>query len=276
MASRKDEELVAEAQDGDRGALEALLARHQDRVYRFGMKMCGDPHDAEDVLQETLLTVARRIGEFRGEASVSSWLYTIARSYCIKQRRRSKFAPAYEESLDDAAGSEAARLPDPARAPEDTVAVRQEEDALRRAIAELPERSREIVVLRDIEGLTAPEVAEVVGLSVEAVKSRLHRARLALREKILPLLDASLAAVTPASGCPDVLTLFSRKLEGEITAEVCAEMERHLEECEHCRGACDTLRRTMSLCRSSAEPQVPVALQEKIRKAVRQLHVDAG
>src|SRR5512134_3144303 len=115
-----DTQLLAAAQGGDRRALEHLLERHQRRVYRFGLKMCRDPEDAKDVLQETLIAVARGVKDFRGASSVSTWLYTIARSFCIKKRRRSKFAPEQEESLDARApGVEARQVADPGRGPED-------------------------------------------------------------------------------------------------------------------------------------------------------------
>ena len=83
-----DEKLLEAARAGDRAALDQLLTRHQSRVYRFGLKMCRDSEDAKDVLQETLLAVARNVKDFRGASSVSTWLYTIARSFCIKKRRR--------------------------------------------------------------------------------------------------------------------------------------------------------------------------------------------
>src|SRR5512145_119983 len=95
-----DQTLLLSAQGGDPKALGELIERHQRRVYRFGLKMCRDPEDAKDVLQETLIAAARTIRDFRGASSVSTWLYTIARSFCIKRRRRSKFAPEHEESLD--------------------------------------------------------------------------------------------------------------------------------------------------------------------------------
>src|SRR5512137_2526034 len=114
-----DQELLDAARAGDRRALESLLGRHQPRVYRFGLRMCRDPEDAKDVLQETLLAVARGVKDFRGASSVSTWLYTIARSFCIKKRRRSKFAPEHEESLDAEGDREARAIPDGARAPDE-------------------------------------------------------------------------------------------------------------------------------------------------------------
>ncbi len=268
---RNDEMLLEAVRTGDRGALDELLTRHQPRVYRFGLQMCRDSEDAKDVLQETLLAVARNVKDFRGASSVSTWLYTIARSFCIKKRRRSKFAPEREEPLDLGPEGEAARIADPGRAPDESLAGRQIESALERAIGELEPMYREVLVLRDLEGLTAPEVAEVMGLTVEAVKSRLHRARLAVREKVAPLLGVPGAAAPLASACPDVVGLFSRHLESEISSDVCAEMERHLAACPQCRARCDSLKRTLVLCQSSPAPEVPQPVQQSVREALRRL-----
>lgn len=112
-----DDHLLAAARAGDPHALETLLQRHQAQVYRFGMRMCRDPEDAKDVLQETLLSMARSVRDFRGASSLSTWLYAIARSFCIKKRRRSKFAPNEERSLDSDVTVEAKRwqIPDEVR-----------------------------------------------------------------------------------------------------------------------------------------------------------------
>jgi len=268
---RTDQELLDSARTGDRPALEALLERHQRRVYRFGLKMCRDPEDAKDVLQETLLAVARSVKDFRGASSVSTWLYTIARSFCIKKRRRSKFAPEQEESLEAfEPGSEARQVADPSRAPDESLAGRQVEAALESAIARLEPMYRDVLVLRDVEGLTAPEVAEVMGLSVEAVKSRLHRARVAVREAVAPVLGVPGAPEARAGvSCPDILQLFSRHLEGEISSTVCADMERHLGSCPACRSRCDSLQTTLALCKNTRLPEVPKTVQASVRQALR-------
>jgi RNA polymerase sigma-70 factor, ECF subfamily len=273
---RTDRELVEAARAGDRPALDLLLARHQPRVYRFGLKMCRDAEDAKDVLQDTLLAAARGVRDFRGGASLSTWLYTIARSFCIKKRRRSKFAPAQEEPLDTGPRSQARRVPDPARTPEASLEGRQIEAALERAIGDLDPMYREVLVLRDVEGLTAPQVAEVLELSVEAVKSRLHRARVAVREKVAPLLGVPELPPAPEARCPDVLDLLSRHLEGEISSDVCTEMEEHLARCPRCRARCDSLKATLLLCRSSPAPEVPAPVQESVRAALRRLLEGGG
>jgi RNA polymerase sigma-70 factor (ECF subfamily) len=264
-----DENLLAAARTGDKRALETLLERHESQVYRFGMKMCRDPEDAKDVLQETLLAMARGVRDFRGASSISTWLYKIARSFCIKKRRRSKFAAEEERSLQTDVGAEATPLAAPGDNPEEALAGRQIERALDQAIARLDPMYREVLLLRDVEGLTAPAVAEVVGISVDAVKSRLHRARLSVREHVAPLLGVE-PAPPALAGCPDVLTMFSQHLEDEISAERCAEMERHLEGCARCRGSCETLKRTLALCRTVG-PAVPVppAVQASVKTALR-------
>jgi RNA polymerase sigma-70 factor (ECF subfamily) len=268
----RDQELVAAARAGDRAALELLLERFEPRIYRFGMKMCRHPEDAEDILQETLVAMARSVGDFRGASSLSTWLWTIARSFCLKKRRRSKFAPAREESLEDPATSGAVRaVADPGRGPDQEVADRELRDALEAAIDRLDPMYREVLVLRDVEGLTAPEVATVLDLSIEAVKSRLHRARLAVRAEVAPLFAAPSAETAPGGTCPDVLLLWSRNLEGEVNPELCAELERHVAACARCRAACDSLKHTLALCRTTAAPAVPPSIQEAVRRAIREL-----
>ena len=262
-----DQDLLDRARSGQADALEKLLERHQAQIYRFGMKMCGDPEDAKDVLQDTLLSVARNVHDFRGGSSISTWLYTVARSFCVKKRRKSKFAPReIASSLDGAAE----HVADPGRAADETIASKQIEQALQAAIGALEPQYREVLQLRDVEGLTAPEVARVTGASVQAVKSRLHRARLSVRAQIAPLLGIPTDLPAAAGSCPDVLGLFSSHLEGEISPEICAEMEKHIDACSRCKGACDSLKRTLSLCHAAAPaPQVPANVQASVRIALR-------
>jgi RNA polymerase sigma-70 factor, ECF subfamily len=273
MTEASDDQLLAALRRGEEAALDTLLRRYQSRVYRFGMKMCGDPEDAKDVLQETLFAMARGVRDFRGASSLSTWLYSIARSFCIKKRRRSKFAPSESQSLDTVSAADGTQLADSQPGPEEDLARRQIETALAHAIASLEPSSREVLVLRDIEGLTAPQVAEVLGVTVDAVKSRLHRARLAVRAAVGRHLGIDGDRTVPAGSekCPDVLSLFSRHLEGEISADVCAQMERHLELCGRCRDACDSLKRTLAVCHSTPTPRVPQAVQDSVRQSLRRL-----
>jgi len=144
-----DATLLESARAGDASALESLLARYQAQVYRFAMQMCRDPDDARDVLQETLLAMARSIRAFRGASSVSTWLYTIARNFCIKKRRRDQ-PPLVERSRAPDADTKAEQVTDPTKNPEEALAGKQIEVAVQRAIAALDTKYREVLVLRDV------------------------------------------------------------------------------------------------------------------------------
>jgi len=262
-----DATLIEAARGGDADALETLILRYQPRVYRFGMKMCRNVDDAGDIVQETLLALARKVGEFRGDASISTWLFAIARNACIRRRRRSKFAPAREESLESLDAGLRDGIADASLGPERTAFGHELEQHLTVAIDTLEAGQREVLVLRDVEGLSAPEVAEVLGINVDAVKSRLHRARMAVRARLAPALGAPLHP--SPSGCPDVLALFSRHLEGDISADVCQQMEGHLDSCRSCLAACDSLRRSVALCQATPAGPVPPVVAEAVRTAVR-------
>jgi RNA polymerase sigma-70 factor (ECF subfamily) len=261
-----DAALLDSARAGDRAALDELLSKYERRIFRFGMSMCRDEEDAKDVAQETLVAFARGVGEFRGASSLSTWLFTVARRFCIKRRRKAKHAPTEMTTL----AVDAERVPAAERLPDEVVADRELARALADAIATLDMKYREVLLLRDVEGLSAPEVAEVLGISVDAVKSRLHRARASVREQLAPRLSQP-ALPTPAAPCPDVLGVLSRKLDGDIDAASCAEMERHVASCPRCRDSCETLKRTLALCHAIPAGEVPSDVKAAIRDAIRGL-----
>jgi RNA polymerase sigma-70 factor (ECF subfamily) len=265
---RTDQELLEALRSGDTEAVDALVARYEPAVYRFGLRMCRDEEDAKDVLQDTLLAATRGARDFRGESSLSSWLYTIARSFCIKKRRKGKHAPEAIVPLDDAGAAHAGTA-----APDEAAAAKELRTALEHAIGSLEPLYREVLLLRDVEGLTAPEVAGALGIGVDAVKSRLHRARTAVRSRLAPVLGAP-AQTGP--GCPDVVEMLSRHLEGEIGPDDCARMESHLAGCPTCSAACDSLRRTLALCRRERDAAVPAEVQASVRDAIRVALEDKG
>ena len=178
-------------------------------------------------------------------------------------------SPLREEESLDAPGTDVAQhLADPRPNPEQTATNRELATALTHAIDALEPSQREVLVLRDVEGLSAPEVAKILGMSVEAVKSRLHRARVAIREELAPALGRPAIAPPRGALCPDVLTLFSQHLEGEIDPSVCATMEAHLAQCHHCRDACESLKRTLAICRQLPTPDVPASLAASVKAAI--------
>lgn len=170
-----DAELAA-AQSGDVRALNRLIAAHRQGVYRHGLRVCGTTEDAEDAVQQTLWAATRAIRRFRGPASsFASWLFTIVRRECLRllegHRRRG-------------AGGEPDELVDEAVDPADAVAARRRIELLAGALVELDPLHREVILLRDIQELSAPEAAARLGISVPALKSRLYRARASLRAAI--------------------------------------------------------------------------------------------
>lgn len=144
---------------------------------------------------------------------------------------------------------------------------------LDKALANLDPTSREVLLLRDVEGLTASEAAEVLGVSIDALKSRLHRARSELRARLEPYVSTEErpGALPRTPDCPEIVAVFSRYLEGEIGPDECAEMDRHVAGCARCRAACTSLRRTLDLCRTSAAGEVPPEVQRLVKKALRDL-----
>lgn len=256
-------QLLERAREGDEEALEQLLSAVQPQLYRFSMKMCRHTEDAEDVLQDSMLTLARSFRDFRGASSLSTWLFTIARSFCIKKRRKSKFAPEREESLEQLAPTERATIQSEAPGPHEHAESAEVWQQVQAAIGRLEPAYREVLVLRDIEGLRAKEVAEVVGITVPAVKSRLHRARTQLREKL---------AATPyrrRPGCPDIRKVFSQHLEGDLSPDICSTMEAHVASCPACAAECDGLKAALNAC-ATAPCEVPAEVQRRVRTALHQ------
>ncbi len=181
-----EQTLIARAQQGDAQALAAIVESHQRTVYNVALRMCGNPHDAEETLQETFLSAIKALPKFEGRSRLSTWLYRIASNACLMQRRRQS-AGADMTSLDD--GEEERDGFDPPKyfvdwsvRPDDVLLDGELRSVMEDAIAQLPEALRIVFIWRDLEGLSTAETAEVLGISEGAVKVRLHRARLQLRE----------------------------------------------------------------------------------------------
>jgi RNA polymerase sigma-70 factor (ECF subfamily) len=254
-----DETLVARAKTGDRGAMEGLLTSLAPSIHRFARRMCKNDADAEDVLQDALLSIAEHIQGFEGRSSLSSWAFVLTRSACSRRRRGAKNAPA---ESDDALASRPAEAP----GPEDDAARAEIAKTIVGALDALPAEYREVLLLRDVEGLTAPETALALGSSVDAVKSRLHRARAALRESLRGVLEAG--APPPSKSCPDVVLALSRKLEDDLDARTCADMEAHVASCASCARACDAVKEALRTCRESTTPELTPEIRGQVRTAV--------
>ena len=184
----KDFELIRAINSGQFDRFPDLVKRYEQKLYNFSLRMCRDAADAEDAVQEIFLNVFRYLKDFRYETKFKNWLYRVAASTCIKKRRKSKFAPERELSLDEFLPQDETEVPDQvprwALMPLDKLLNDELLDKINAAIFTLPEKYRLVIVLRDIEGFSTAETAQILNLSDANVKVRLHRARLFLRDKL--------------------------------------------------------------------------------------------
>jgi RNA polymerase sigma-70 factor, ECF subfamily len=176
-ADRVDEDvdrwLVGKARTGDLDAYEVLVRRHRVRIYRIALRMLGDPHDAEDITQDVLIQVWTALAGFAGASAFTTWLYRIVFNRCMNQIRRRRWTrPVYDVDAPPTAGAE------------DMVVARHRARATMEAVAALPPDQRIVLVLHQLEGLSYREVAAIVDVSEDAVRGRLHRARLNLVETL--------------------------------------------------------------------------------------------
>jgi RNA polymerase sigma-70 factor (ECF subfamily) len=177
-AMQSMDHLLSAAQAGDVSALNALVRTHQHGVYRYGLTVCRTTEDAEDAVQETIWAATRAIKSFRGSASsIVAWLFTIVRRECLRLIDRHRRAPVGLAGDEDSISS--GEL-----GPEDALETSEQGKALAAALADLEPAHREVLLLRDVQEWTAPEAAEHLGISVDALKSRLHRARAQLRARL--------------------------------------------------------------------------------------------
>jgi RNA polymerase sigma-70 factor (ECF subfamily) len=165
-----------------------LYREHVDLVYRYAHRLCGDSEAAKDLVQETFLNAFRGLQQFRGDAKISTWLYTIASRACLRMRRKRKGAPERELSLEEfvpsSEGEFRLQIPIEGLTPQQALENKELRQALERAIDTLPKKYRMALVLRDMEGLSAGEASAIMGLTERALKSRLHRARLFVRREL--------------------------------------------------------------------------------------------
>lgn len=195
MVDQTETTLVERLRSGDAAALETLMERFGSRVYRLAHGITRNEADAEEVTQDVFLNLFRKIDSFEGRSALGTWIYRVAANQALIKRRGKRFEleVALEEQLPTfladghREGDRAWVLADWSRTPEEELLAGEAQAVLDRAIESLPDHYRAVLMLRDVEGLPNDEVAEALGESVATVKSRLHRARMALREQLTQL-----------------------------------------------------------------------------------------
>jgi RNA polymerase sigma-70 factor, ECF subfamily len=192
----EDAELVELSRQGDVAAFGRLVLKYQDRVFNTCWRMCGDRTEAEDLSQEAFVRAFQSIGGFGGRARFSTWVFRIAVNLVLSARRKKKGKATY--SLDagsdrgdrDVPSSPMVRLVSDEPTPERQAVDREQERIVLDALAAMDEESRSVIVLRDVESFGYEEIAEILGIPAGTVKSRLHRARMALRDRLSGIIRA--------------------------------------------------------------------------------------
>ncbi len=285
---RADVERAVELlQRGDDAALEQALALLQNTVFSFSMRVCGQREDAEDTMQEVLLKSVPHLPKFDSPKALVVWLYKVAKNRCLMSRRRSKFAPTPDLSLEELMPDrkELEQLGVDGSINPEAFAIRsQEAGRLRDAIQHLPPQYRIVLVLRDMEGLADEEVAEITGLRSGTVRVRLHRARLFVRKELMKgrkLGSGRSAVASRASSreqpgdeqlrparCKAMFAELSNYLDEQLDDSLCEELERHLGGCEPCQAFLASLKATIEECRSASaerpDREKAVALRAKL------------
>jgi RNA polymerase sigma-70 factor (ECF subfamily) len=188
-AFANEAELLEGLRAGDAAAYRRLVDLNSANVYHVALKLLGDEQEAEDVLQETFLSALEAIGRFEGRSKLSTWLYRIAYNASLMRLRKREQMTTFSLDQDLGEGEKVGvahlhHLEDWSTAPDDQLLTAEARQVMDQAVAELPETLRSAFVLRDIQGLSGAETAEVLGITIQAVKNRLHRARLRLRDRL--------------------------------------------------------------------------------------------
>ncbi len=258
------EKAVSLLQRGDDQSLEQALSLLQNTVFSFSMKVCGHREDAEDTMQDVMVKSLPYLPKIDSPKALVVWLYKVARNRCLMSRRKSKFAPKQNLSLDELMPDrkELEILSGEGSVNPEALAIRSEEAVrLRQAVQRLPASYRIVLVLRDMEGLTDEEVAEITGLRSGTVRVRLHRARLFVRKDLVrqrqhgsngrrvPKPQAT-HQVRP-SRCKAMFAELSNYLDERLDDSLCDELEEHMEGCEPCQAFIASLESAVEQCRRS-------------------------
>jgi RNA polymerase sigma-70 factor, ECF subfamily len=277
------EQAVALLEKNDPRALEQALELLQGTVFSFSMKVCGQREDAEDTMQEVLVKALPYLPKFESPRALLVWLYKVAKNRCLMSRRKSKFAPKQDLSLDELMPDrhELVRLAKEGPVNPESLAIRsQQARRLREVIQELPPQYRIILVLRDMEGLTEEEVGDIAGLRPGNVRVRLHRARLFVRQKLarqnhnpaVPKKAAVRSAPATATSdkrpasCKALFAQLSNYLDEQLDDSLCEKLEKHLDGCEPCKAFLASLESTIKQLRNTPSETLNKAIAAKIRR----------
>lgn len=257
----------------------AAISLLQGTVYSFSMKLCGHPEDAEDTMQEVLVRSLPHLAKLEDPRALAVWLYTATRNRCWRMRRRPVNAPKETLSLDELMPDDfelGLLLQDAAPSPESRVLSNERDNLVHKAILGVPPQYRMVLVLHDMEDLDPNLIAQILQIQPGTVRVRLHRARLSVRKEMSRILR-EMRNTTPSPrekqkatplkpgtrqrppGCRDLFANLSEYLDGNVDAQSCDEMQKHIDACPACVAFIHDLQQAIDRCRKlelKCEPQV--------------------
>jgi RNA polymerase sigma-70 factor (ECF subfamily) len=275
----------------DTKSLEEALALLQNTVFSFSMKVCGQRQDAEDTMQDVLVKSIANLPKFESPKALMVWLYKVAKNRCLMSRRKSKFAPKENLSLEELMPDrkELQGLSgDAEKSPESSLLRRENAKRLRAAVQKLPSNYRLILVLHDMEELSDAEVAEITGLRLGTIRVRLHRARLFVRKELAKQDVHSVQRAMPRGApqnasaampggrrCKQMFAEISNYLDDELDDSLCEELEKHMQGCEPCKAFLSSLERTIQQCRTAPNEPLDARVAAKLRRELLSEYHDA-
>jgi RNA polymerase sigma-70 factor (ECF subfamily) len=288
------DQVVQLIQRKDSKSLEEALELLQKTVFSFSMKVCGQRQDAEDTMQEVLLKSVPNLPRFDSPKALMVWLYKVAKNRCLMSRRKSKFAPKRDLSLEQLMPDRQELqklLGSPDGTPETSLLRRENAKRLREAVQRLPSEYRLILVLHDMEELSDGDVAEITGLQLGTIRVRLHRARLFVRKELAKQDQHLMRRQTakPAGGihssalprqrrCKEMFAELSNYLDDELDDSLCEELEKHMDGCEPCKAFVASLEKSIQQCRiapnESPDPRIAARLRRELLSEYQGLMAD--
>ncbi len=275
MSTQDPDSLRAQIEEAD-AALSRLVAEYGGQIYALALRFCGNPQDAEDLVQEVFLQAYRSWGSFEGRSSPRTWLYTIAARACQRMHRPRAGEPEHIGSLEELLPFGEPRTAVIADEQDDAVQAAIRREARERgehAIASLPDEFRVPLILKEIVGLTVPEVANILGLEEGTVKSRVHRARLRIRAEIDKALprnpEQAPPPAYPIQVCLDLLNAKQEALDRGVPLDQAVV-------CERCQSVFASLDLTQEVCRGLGSGLLPADVRERLMNLLMRSRIQQG